>query len=66
MGNYHPILRKIGTQTKKHMLSSKIAKLEGVRRKETAKIKCKKRYRFEKATLYGREVIKMQKLFIRW
>jgi hypothetical protein len=23
MGNYHPILMKIGTQTKKHMLSSK-------------------------------------------
>jgi hypothetical protein len=29
--------------------------------KKTAKIKCKKRYRFEKATLYEREVIKKQK-----
>jgi hypothetical protein len=28
MGNYHPILMKIGTQTKKHMLSSKITKTE--------------------------------------
>jgi hypothetical protein len=28
MGNYHPILIKIGTQTKKHMLSSKITKAE--------------------------------------
>jgi hypothetical protein len=26
MGNYHPILMKIGTQTKKNMLSSKITK----------------------------------------
>jgi hypothetical protein len=29
-------------------------------------IKCKKRYRFKKATLYEREVIKKQKFFIRW
>jgi hypothetical protein len=28
MGNYHPILMKIGTQTKKHMLSSKITEAE--------------------------------------
>jgi hypothetical protein len=28
MGNYHPILMKIGTQTKKNMLSSKITKAE--------------------------------------
>jgi hypothetical protein len=28
MGNYHPILIKIGTQTKKNMLSSKITKAE--------------------------------------
>jgi hypothetical protein len=28
MGNYHPILMKIGTQTKKRMLSSKIAEAE--------------------------------------
>jgi hypothetical protein len=26
MGNYHPILMKIGTQTKKNMLSLKIRK----------------------------------------
>jgi hypothetical protein len=29
-------------------------------------IKCKKRYRFKKATLYEREVTKKQKFFIRW
>jgi hypothetical protein len=29
-------------------------------------INCKKRYRFKKATLYEREVIKKQKFFIRW
>jgi hypothetical protein len=34
--------------------------------KETAKIKCKKRYRFQKATLYEREVIKKQTFFIHW
>jgi hypothetical protein len=28
MGNYHPILLKIGTQTKKNMLSSKVTKAE--------------------------------------
>jgi hypothetical protein len=28
-GNYHPILMKISTQTKKNMLSSKITKAEG-------------------------------------
>jgi hypothetical protein len=28
MGNYHPIFMKIGTQTKKSMLSSKITKAE--------------------------------------
>jgi hypothetical protein len=27
---------------------------------------CKKRYRFKKATLYELEVIKKQKIFIRW
>jgi hypothetical protein len=56
---------KIGTQTKKHMLSSKVTKAEAYGKK-TAKIKCKKRYRFKKATLYEREVIKKQKFFIRW
>jgi hypothetical protein len=28
MGNYHPILMKIGTQTKKNMLKSKITEAE--------------------------------------
>jgi hypothetical protein len=35
----------------------------GSLRLETAKIKCKKRYRIKKATLYEREVIKKQKFF---
>jgi hypothetical protein len=65
MGNYHPILMKIGTQTKKNMLSSKVTKAEAYRKKNR-KIKCEKRYRFKKATLYEREVIKKQKFFIRW
>jgi hypothetical protein len=51
MGNYHPILMKIGTQTKQNMRSSKIIKAEAYG-KNTAKIKFKKRYRFEMATLY--------------
>jgi hypothetical protein len=110
MGNYDPILMKFDTQTKKNMLGSKVRKAgmidrfqDGRRRhvgtsmlwnyhrtrwklvhwlskicwssakvikaeaygKKTAKIKCKKRYRFKKATLYEREVIKKQKFFIR-
>jgi hypothetical protein len=65
MGNYHPILMEIGTQTKTGMLSSKVTKAEAYGKK-TAKIKCKKRYRFKRATLYEREVIKKQKFFIRW
>jgi hypothetical protein len=28
MGNYHPILKKIGAQTKINMLSSKVTKVE--------------------------------------
>jgi hypothetical protein len=64
MGNYHPILMKLDTQTKTDMLSSKITKAE-VYGKNT-KIKCKKRYRFKKATLYEVEVIKKQKFFIHW
>jgi hypothetical protein len=56
---------KIGTQTKQSMLSSKVMKAQPYRKK-TAKIKCKKRYRFKMATLYEREVIKKQKNFIRW
>jgi hypothetical protein len=65
MGNYHPISMKIGTQTKQNMLSSKVIKAEAYGKK-TAKIKCKNRYRFKKATLYEREVIKKQNFFIRW
>jgi hypothetical protein len=60
MGNYHPILIKFGTQTKTGMLSSKVTKAEAYD-KITATIKCKKRYRFKKATLYEREVIKKQR-----
>jgi hypothetical protein len=30
MGNYHPILMKIRTQTKKSMLSSEITKIEAL------------------------------------
>jgi hypothetical protein len=37
---------KIGTQTKTGMLSSKVTKAEAYGKK-TAKIKCKKRYRFK-------------------
>jgi hypothetical protein len=44
------------------MLSSKVIEAEAYGKK-TAKIKCKKRYRFKKATLYEREVIKKQKFF---
>jgi hypothetical protein len=64
MGNYHPILMKIGTQIKKRMLSSKITEAEVTAKKK--KLNVKKRYRFKKATLYEREVIKKQKFFIRW
>jgi hypothetical protein len=65
MGNYHPISMKIVTQAKKHMLSSEVTKAEAYGEK-TAKIKCKKRYRFKKATLYQREVIKSKSSFFRW
>jgi hypothetical protein len=34
MGNYHPSLMKIGTQIKKHMLSSKITEAEAYRKKQ--------------------------------
>jgi hypothetical protein len=56
---------KIGTQTKRDMLSSKVIKAEAYGKKQQ-KLIVKKRYRFKKATLYEREVIKKQKLFIRW
>jgi hypothetical protein len=52
---------KVGTQTKQNMLSSKVIKAEAYGKK-AAKIKCKKRYRFKKATLYEREVIKKTKI----
>jgi hypothetical protein len=64
MGSYHTISMNIGTQTKKSILSSKVIKVEAYG-KETAKIKFKKRYRFKKATLCEREVMKKQKCFIR-
>jgi hypothetical protein len=57
MGNYHPILMKIGTQTKKNMLSAKVIKAEAYGKKQQ-KLNVKQRYRFKKATLYEREVIK--------
>jgi hypothetical protein len=34
MGNYHPILMKLGTQTKNHMLSSKVTKAEAYGEKQ--------------------------------
>jgi hypothetical protein len=64
MDNYHRTLMKICAQTKTDMLSSKVMKAEAYGKK-TAKITFKKRYRFKKATLYEREVIKKQKFFIR-
>jgi hypothetical protein len=59
MGNYHRTLMKIGTQTKTDMLSSKVIKAEAYGKKQQ-KLNVKKRYRFKKATLYKREVIKKQ------
>jgi hypothetical protein len=55
---------KIDTQTKQSVLSSKVIKAEAYGKK-AAKINCKKRYRFKKAT-YEREVIKKLNFFIRW
>jgi hypothetical protein len=57
MGNCRQILMKFGTQTKIDMLSLKFTKAE-LYGEKTPKIKCKKRYRFKKATLYKCEVIK--------
>jgi hypothetical protein len=34
VGNYHPILMKIGTQAKKNMLSSKVTKAEAYGKKQ--------------------------------
>jgi hypothetical protein len=52
---------KIGTLAKQNMLIECKSHKSGSLRQKTAKIKCKKRYRFKKATLYEREVIKKQK-----
>jgi hypothetical protein len=41
MVNYHPIFMKIGTQTKKSMLNSKVIKAEAYGKK-VANIKCEK------------------------
>jgi hypothetical protein len=57
MGNYHRTLMKIGTHTKTDMLSSKVIKADAYGKKQQ-KLSVKKRYRFKKATLYEREVIK--------
>jgi hypothetical protein len=49
---------KIGTLAKQNMLIECKSHKSGSLRQKTAKIKCKKRYGFKKATLYEREVIK--------
>jgi hypothetical protein len=58
IGNYHRTLMKIGPQTKQNMLSSKVKKKTDAYGKKQQKLNVKKRYRFRKATLYEREVIK--------
>jgi hypothetical protein len=45
MGNYHPILMQVGTQTKQNMLSAKVIKAEAYGKK-AAKIKCKETISF--------------------
>jgi hypothetical protein len=62
MGDFDPILMEIGTKTKTGMLSSKVTRAEAYGEK-IANIKCIKRDRFKKATLYEGEVIKKQKNF---
>jgi hypothetical protein len=64
MGNYHPILMKFGTLTKTRYAEFNKSQKRKLTAK-TAKIKCKKRYRFKEATLYESEVIKKQNFFIR-
>jgi hypothetical protein len=66
MGNYRPFSKKFGTQTNTDMLSSKITKRKCAAQKQQKLSVKRKRYRFKKATLYEREVIKKQKSFIRW
>jgi hypothetical protein len=55
MSNYHRTLMKIGTKTQQDMLIAKVIKPE-VYSEKTAKIKCKKRYSCQMATLYEREL----------
>jgi hypothetical protein len=55
---------KIDTQTRQNMLSSKALKAAAYGKKQQ-KLNLKKRYRFKKATLYEREVLKKQKFFFR-
>jgi hypothetical protein len=64
MGNYHRTLVKTDSQTERNMLNSKVIKAEAYGKKRQ-KLNVKKRYRFKKATLYEREVIKKQNFFIR-
>jgi hypothetical protein len=54
---------KIHTQTRQNMLSSKVLKTESSRQEKQQKINVKRRYRFKKATLYQREVMKKQTFF---
>jgi hypothetical protein len=58
---------KIGSLAKQNMLiECKSHKSGSLRQKKQQKLNVKKkRYRFKKATLYEREVIKKQKFFIR-
>jgi hypothetical protein len=57
---------KIGTLAKQNMMiKCKSHKSGCLQQNKTAQIKCKKRYRFKKATLYEREVVKRQNFFIR-
>jgi hypothetical protein len=54
---------KIGTLAKQNMLiECKSHKIGSLRQKKTVKVKYKKRYRFKKATLCEREVIKKQEI----
>jgi hypothetical protein len=55
---------KIGTLAKQNVQIECKSHKSGSLWQKTAKIKCKKRYRFKKATLYEREVIKKQKNFL--
>jgi hypothetical protein len=66
MRNYQRTLMKIGTHTKQNMLSSKVINAEAHGKKKQQKSIVRKRYRFEEATLYEREVIEKQQFFIHW